>query len=113
MAATQQSDTETDEVEIKIFLPKNVTVQDKLNLNDKVRTVKEKILRKNHIPYPIKYILVLISLHDERIVLNDNNVINYYADYLRFGHLEVRTKSSEIERPPRPVNPEKFGLTLK
>ncbi|XP_013066930.2 uncharacterized protein LOC106055286 [Biomphalaria glabrata] len=107
-----QFEAETKTVEV-LLLPKKIKVLFQLNTSDKVRSVKEKILSQNNIPYPIKYMIVLISLHGDRIVLDDNLAMSHYIDYLRHGSLEVTLKSLEIERPPRPVKLQTFGITLK
>ncbi|CAL1530038.1 unnamed protein product [Lymnaea stagnalis] len=118
MASISFLDAESDclNIKIEVVLPTGKKEVAYINPENKVYEEKEAILRRADIPYPNLYVLVLFAGPNKRIILEDKLLMERYMDDLAGGqesYIEIRKKSSEIERPPKPVNCELFNIQLK
>ncbi|KAH9504467.1 hypothetical protein Btru_062859 [Bulinus truncatus] len=103
-------------VKIDVILPDGQKEKVTLNFENKIKHEKEIILGRNRINYPDLYVMVLMGSHNSRTILDDRQIVEFYAERLATGnepYLEIMKNSSEIERPPKPVNAAQLGITLK
>ncbi|XP_055867588.1 uncharacterized protein LOC106055287 [Biomphalaria glabrata] len=103
-------------VKIDVVLPDGQKEKATLNFENTIKQEKEMILERNKLRYADIYVMVLMGAHNSRTILDDNRLVSHYANLLATGsepYLEIAKNSSELERPPRPVNPAQFGITLK
>ncbi|CAG5125603.1 unnamed protein product, partial [Candidula unifasciata] len=101
----------------KLVLPDGSTRTDVLLDTERtVRAEKERILREAEIPYPILYVMTVHGPNRSREVLEDSKFVEAYAEILAGGAeyvIHIEKKSSQVERPPRAVNPQLFNISLK
>ncbi|XP_059166655.1 uncharacterized protein LOC131948942 [Physella acuta] len=111
------AEAECVNVKMKVILPNGEVKPDVyINPENKVYEEKENILRNSNIPYPNLYVMILMGIGSARTILEDKKEMEFYLNQIASAdevYLEIKKKSSEIERPPKPVNAELFGVHLK